>query len=297
MLKNARYFTRVAETGSFTAVAKEFSVGQPHISKSIQAMENELGVKLFNRSTRGLHLTEEGEAAYSQSLLLLENYEELLNTQRESRKARGLVKLSVPMNLGVLKIIPCLEDFLKDNPDIVVDLRMSDAFSDLIDEGIDLAIRAGKINDSRLVIKPMGELQRYLVASKKYLNRYGRPTSPADLKHHHCIISGAQHLQRQWALKKNGKKITIGISGRISVDSLMGVKAAVLANQGIAIAGELIFQDKSSAKRVERVLTDYDIDPLPLSIVFTQHKVLPKRVRVLVDFLSAILKTNNGTKC
>jgi len=290
VIKNLQHFARVAETGSFTAAAKEFGLGQPQISKSIHALENELGVKLFNRSTRGLHLTEEGEAAYQRGLQLLENYEELLATQQDSHKAHGLVRLSVPMNLGVLKVIPLLETFLNDHPGIVVDIKMSDSFSDLIGEGIDIAVRAGKIQDNRLVVKPMGVLQRFLMASKVYVEQHGQPETPADLKHHSCIVSGPQHLQRQWSLKKNGKKITVGVSGRISVDSLMGVRAAVLANQGIAMVGELVFQDKNLAKLVRRVLPEYEIDPLPLNLLFVENKLVPKRVRVVIDFLTEVLR-------
>jgi len=290
MIKNIQYFARVAETGSFTSAAREFGVGQPLISKSIQALELELGTKLFHRSTRGLSLTEEGEAAYQRSLRLLEDYEALLATQEDTRQARGLVRVSVPLNLGVLKIIPLLEGFLKDHPGIVVDLKMSDAFSDLIADGIDIAVRAGEIKDSRLIVKPVGTLKRYLVASKRYIQLNGEPHTPADLKHHNCIVGGPEHLQRQWSLFKNGKKITVGISGRISVDNLMGMRSAVLANLGIARVGELLFLDKVFAKQAVPILTDYSMDALPLNIVFTQNRYVPFRVRVVIDFLADILR-------
>ena len=290
MIRRLQYFSRVAETGSFSAVAKEYSVGQPMISKAIQALEKELGVKLFNRSTRGLALTEEGETAYQHSLRLLENYEQLVATQQASSKARGIVRVAVPMTLGTLKIIPKLEQFLNEHPDILIDLKMSDTFTDLINDGIDIAVRVGDVDDNRLVVKPVGFLRRELVASKTYLKIHGTPKKPADLKFHSCIIGSSRHASRQWAFKKEGKKVVVGVSGKIIVDSMFGIREAVLANLGIANVGELIFSEPRLGQHVKAILTDYELDPHPMSLVFLPNKTMPLRIRVVVDFLSELLK-------
>lgn len=290
MIKRLQYFSRVVETGSFSAVAKEYSVGQPLVSKAIQALEKDLGVKLFNRSTRGLALTEEGETAYQHCLRLLENYEDLIATQQVTSKARGIVRVAVPMTLGTLKIIPHLDQFLKDHPDILIDLKMSDSFTDLINDGIDIAVRVGAVDDNRLVAKPIGTLRRQLVASKTYLKIHGTPTTPGDLKYHSCIIASSRHASRQWAFKKNGKKTVVGVSGKIIVDNMFGIREAVLANLGIANVGELIFSEPSLSKKIEAIFTDYEFDPHPMNLVFLPNKTMPLRIRVVIDFLSELLK-------
>lgn len=289
MLKHIQYFARVAETGSFTATAREFAVGQPLVSKAVQNLEAELGVKLFNRSTRGLTLTEEGEAAYQKCLRLIEDYENLLNTREVGEQARGLVRVSVPMTLGVLTILPALKAFLADHPGILLDLKLSDAFSDLISEGVDIAVRVGEIKDNRLVVKPVGKLHRELVASKAYVQQFGEPLTPADLKHHHCIVSGARNTRRQWAFKKNGKKTTVSVSGPIAVDSMLGIQSAVLADLGIALAGELVFKNPHLRANIKPLLPDYETDPLPFNIIYTQNQYIPLRVRVTIDFLAGLL--------
>jgi DNA-binding transcriptional LysR family regulator len=286
MLKNIQLFTRVAETGSFTAVANEYSVGQPSVSKAVQSLERKLNLKLFHRNTRGLALTEEGEDAYAAGLRVLEAYDSLMHASRGAGVAQGMVKVAAPMALGALHLVPALKTFLADHPNLVVDLKLNDGFVDLITEGIDVALRVGEVKDSRLAVRSVGYLRRELVAGTGYLESHGVPQRPADLKNHQCIVHGTQYAHRQWALRKGGRTVTIAVSGNVVVDNILGIRAAVAQDMGIALVGKVLCADLVEQHRVERVLCDYEPDSLPVNILFPDNRYVPARVRRVIDFLA-----------
>jgi len=289
MLRKVEYFVRVAETGSFSAVAKELGVGQPIVSKAVQALEAELGARLFNRSTRQLALTDAGEAAYQQGQQLLERYDAFLAVGQDDRvSARGTVSLSLPMALGTLNIIPRLRELQNAHPELLLNLRLTDSYDDLIAEGVDVALRVGKIEDSRLIAKPLGYIRRELVASNVYLAKHGEPASPADLSSHQCIVHGSAGARRSWFLSRGKKRTKVEVTGSLAVDSLLGVRAAVLADLGIAQLGSIVFADRRYEQLLTRILPDFECDSLPVNLVFQQNKFQPRRVRIVVSFLEEV---------
>lgn len=289
MLKNVQLFARVAETGSFTAVANEYAVSQSSVSKAVQALERQLNIRLLHRNTRGLVLTEEGQAAYAAGLRLLEAYDSLLTSSRETATAQGIVKLAAPMALGTLHLLPALKPLLAEHPNLVVELKLSDAFVDLIGDCVDVALRVGEVKDSRLAVRSLGYLRRELVAGTGYLETHGIPRKPADLKTHQCIVHGTQYSHRQWGLKKGGKKITVAVSGAVVIDNVLGIRTAVEQNLGIALVGGFLCADLVKRGRVARVLPDYEPDPLPVSILFPDNRYVPARVRCVIDFLAGTM--------
>ena len=180
-----RTFVRVANAGSFTAVAEQLNSTQPTISRQIAALEDHLGAPLFSRNTKGLTLTDDGQAFYAHALRVLEAVNEAEHAVGRRRgKPSGLLRLATPVVFGRLHVVPRLAAFLGRYPGVGVDLIMSDTFSDLAEQGIDLAIRIGEVTDPALVVKRIGLARRVTVASRGYVKAHGAPASPADLTKH-----------------------------------------------------------------------------------------------------------------
>lgn len=295
-LERMRSFVRVAERGSLSAVAREFGVGQSTITRHLRELEDALGVALITRTTRRLALTAEGLAYYENSLLILRLVEEAGAEVRDRRHApAGTVRLSCTAALGVLHVGALVFAFQDRHPGISVDLSLTDARIDLVREGMDLAIRLGSLADSSLKLRALGRSGRRLVAAPAYLAARGRPRTPQDLAAHEGIrmanIAGSGTLVLEGP---DAARHSVPFGGRLRVDHGLAAREAVLAGRGIAPAHHWLVADCLADGRLEAVLPDFAVAPVPLSLLIVPERAGIARVRLLADFLVPRLRALPG---
>jgi DNA-binding transcriptional LysR family regulator len=286
-----RTFVRTVEAGSFTAVARETNSSQPTVSRQIAVLEEHLGCLLFQRTTRTLALTDDGRIFYDHALRTLEAAAEAESAVgRRRAKPSGTLRFSCAGVFGRLHIVPRLARFRARYPEIEIALMMSDGFSDLVEEGIDLAIRVGPVTDAGLVAKRVGLSRRVAVATPAYLARSGRPEHPKDLAGHDCIVYDRLLSGASWSFRTPEGPLSVPVKGPIHVNNTEGVRAAILEGLGIGyvpawhfVAGEI------ESGRLELLLKSFEPDPQPISAVYASRRFLAPKVRAMIDYLAAEL--------
>ena len=275
-------FARAVETGSFTAVARELGIGQPNVSRNIAALEDHLGTRLLHRSTRKLSLTPEGERFYDETRRVLDAVAEAESNARGEDKPRGLLRVTCPTSLGRSFLLPKIGTLLQSYPELELDLQISDRFVDLVEEGIDLAIRIGTLRDSALKARRVGTAERVCVASNGYLEQHSAPKTPEDLLGHDCIIYSLLASGRVWPFRSTD----VAVKGRFRVNSPEGVYQAVIDDLGIAYAPVWLFEEPLRQGRVQALLTEHMGPPGPIHIVYSAKRLLPRRASVFMDFVT-----------
>ena len=287
LLGPMRTFVRVVEARSFTSVATEQNTTQPTISRQVAALEEHLGARLLTRTTRALTLTDDGRAFYEHALRALEAIGEAENSVgRRQAKPTGTLRLAVPVVLGRRHIVPRLARFLGRYPEVSIDLAMSDGFVDLVEQGIDLAIRVGAITDQSLVARKIGMVRRLTVASPTYLRAKGAPRTPEDLKRHDCIVYTRLATGSRWHFESKDGPLAVTVSGRYRVDNSEAVREGVLAGLGIAVIPAFAFSDEIERGAVKVLLKAYEPQLLPLNAVYASRRYVPLRVRAMIDYLA-----------
>ena len=284
-----RTFVRSVEAGSFTAVARELNASQPTISRQIALLEEHLGCLLFQRTTRKLTLTEDGRAFYEQGRRALEAVSEAeTSVGRRKGRATGTLRLGVAEVMGRLHILPRLPRFLERHPDLAVDLVLSDGFTDLVEEGIDLAVRVGELTDPALVARRIGLARRVVVATPGYLARRGVPETPEALRGHDCVIYSRLATGPVWHLDGPEGPVAMPVAGRVRVSTTEAVRAAELGGLGNGMVPIWHFVDREIEDgRLVRLLRDWEPKPQPIHAVYPTRRFLPPKVRAMVDFLAA----------
>lgn len=282
-----RTFVRVVEAGSFTAVATESNTSQPTVSRQIAALEDQVGALLFQRTTRALTLTDDGRVLYEQARQTLDSVQQALGSVGRQRLApTGTLRLACPVVFGRLHIVPRLSAFLARHPEVAIDLVMNDGFTDLVEEGLDLAIRIGEITDPGLVARRIGTTRRVTVASPAYLATRGIPSRPADLAAHDCIVYSRLATGNRWVFSGEAGPVTVAVSGRYRVNNSEGVREGVLAGLGIGVVPVWHFTDEISSGRLVELLTAFEPKPLPTQAVYPSRRFLAPKVRAMIDFLA-----------
>ena len=281
-----RCFIRVADRGSFSAVAAELGLSQSAVSKQIAALESQLRVRLLHRSTHELSLTAEGQRFLARARDILEAIDEAEAELHDgSLQPRGWLRVSCPLSFGQLQILPRLAALQSVHPELAIDLQMSDGYVDLIRDGIDVAIRIGNLPDSSLIARPLGTSMRTVIGSRAYLNRYGIPESPDALTEHRCIIYTRSDTGDQWSFRGERGSYALKVRGALRVDSHVGVRAAVLAGLGLAMAPTWLFPDELKNGSVAAALRSYDCPPQAISAVYPSRRYVSPKLRALIDFL------------
>jgi DNA-binding transcriptional LysR family regulator len=289
-LAGMRLLAEVVENGSFSAAGRRLGMAASSVARGIGALENELGARLLNRTTRKLGLTEAGRLYHERSKRILVEVEEarLSVTQLEAAP-RGTLRLNVPVVFGRLHIAPALADFLALYPALRVDLAMTDAFVDLVEEGVDLAIRIGELQDSSLVARRLAPNRRVICASSGYLERAGVPTAPEHLAGHNCLIYKRQENRSLWRLRKAERTHEIEVSGSLLANNTDVLHAAALGGLGLAILPIWLVGPDLQRGALNIVLSDYQVSPGALDTniyaVFPHNRHLSAKVRALIDFL------------
>ncbi|GLQ47797.1 LysR family transcriptional regulator [Dyella lipolytica] len=296
-LQAMKVFVRVVEAGSFSAVAKESNTTQSAVSKQVAALENVLGAKLLIRTTRSLALTEEGERYFEQVRRVVgEIAEAETSLKRGEQQLKGWLRVAASVGFGRLKLMPLVQTFLAKHREVKIDLRLSDGFIDLVERGIDVAVRIGELPDSRLIARPIGMSRRELVAHRDYLRNLPKgikpPKSPDDLERHNCIVYTGTTMRNTWrvaagpgAADPEGTARVIKVEGNLQTDSSEVIRASVLAGMGIGYTPSWLFEDEIASGEVVRVLPDWSVLS-PIHIVTPQERRHSAKVRAFSDHLA-----------
>src|SRR3954471_18071615 len=283
-----RAFVRTLEGGSFSAAAKELGIGQPAVSKRIALLEGEFGTQLFVRTTRKLRPTPEALRIYDLARQILGNFDlAKASVEEASPRPTGTLCVSLPSSFGRRYMMPVIADYVRHYPEVRVDIRFSERFVNLVEEGIELALRIGNLEASTLVARRLGTVQRYLVATPTYLHGRPMPRTPDDLGSHQCIVYSRMSPAHQWAFESEHGRHVASINGPIHVDDADAMQEATLRHLGIAILPEWNAAEGLRSGELEHVLPDYTIAALPLHAVYPETQWMSLRARSFLDLLVA----------
>ncbi len=285
-IEGMRTFAAVVTSRSFTAAARHLGTSTKLTSKYVQQLEERLGVQLLNRTTRSLALTEIGRAYFERCVDLLEDFDELEAAMQDRQSTpRGQLRISAPTTFGETHLTRAIAVFLSDQPDISIDLRLSNRFVNIVDEGFDLAIRISDLDDSSLTVRKLAPASITLCASPDYLAQHQTPKTPDDLKDHNCIIDSNYKKGPHWPLLYNGKIKTFNIHGRFHVNGATAAREMAVAGQGIALCPSYLIDKYLASGELVALLQDYNAFELGLYALFPPNRHLAKKVRVFVDHL------------
>ena len=293
LLAGMRLFVRVAETGGFSTVARETASTQPTVSRTVAALEAHLGVRLLNRSSRAVTLTDDGRAFYTQATRALAAVTDAETcVGRRHGQPSGLLRLGTPVAFGRLHVAPRLPAFFDQYPEVEIELSMSDAFVDLVGEGLDLVVRVGMLQDPSLIARRIGTTRRVTVASADYLRRHGLPTTPAELMRHQCVVYTRLATGNRWQFAGPDGPVTVAVHGRFRANNSEAVREAVINGAGIAVIPVWLFTDEIASGRVRIILDAFEPSMLPIHAVYSSRRQVSAKVRAMIDFLAASFATS-----
>jgi DNA-binding transcriptional LysR family regulator len=281
-------FTRVVEERSFTAAARALGLSKSAVSKQVSRLEDRLGVRLLNRTTRRLSLSEAGEAFYERCRRVLAEAEAAEAAVSHLAAApRGTLRVNAPMSFGLQHVVPALPKFLGRYPEIDVDLALNDRYVDLVEEGYDVGVRIGRLADSSLIARRLARSRRLAVAAPAYLRRRGSPTHPSDLRRHDCLTYAYQAERAgQWRFRGADGAVRVEVGGRLRANNGDALREAVLAGMGIALLPTFIAGDDLRAGRLVELLPGWrEESEGEVHAVYPAMRNLSPKVRVFVDFL------------
>lgn len=281
-------FVKVAETGSFSEAARRLRSSKSAVSRNVGALEAELGARLFHRTTRSLTLTEAGQGYFERAARILADLEEAnLAVTRLQAAPRGRLRVNAPMSFGFLHLAPALPDFLAIYPDVSVDLVMNDRFVDLVDEGFDVAVRIGAMEDSSLIARRLAPVRRVVCASPDYLAARGTPSTPDDLRRHECLSNSNIAAPHEWRFfSPDGKPWPVEARGRLNANNGDALRVAALKGLGLANLPTFIVGADLRAGALLTVLDDYIAQDMTLNAIYPNARHLSPKVRAFVDFLT-----------
>jgi DNA-binding transcriptional LysR family regulator len=287
-----KIFVRVAETGSFSSVARESATTQSAVSKQIAALEAHLGVRLLSRSTRALSLTEEGESYLAEARRLVADLEAVEARLRGGRtRLTGWLRVAASVGYGRRVLMPRVLSFLKLHPDLRIDLRLSDGFTDLIEQGLDVAVRIGDLSDSGLVAQRIGVSQRLLVANPSYFaalpESERKLEHPRDLINHNCIVYTEAAAGNDWEfIAHDGKSVHVRVGGSLQTNSSEVIHAAALSGLGVCHAPNWLLSEDLAAGRLETLLPEWRGKPFPIHAVYPAHRKNVAKIDAFISHLT-----------
>jgi DNA-binding transcriptional LysR family regulator len=286
-LNDTAVFCQVVESGSFTTAAERLGLSRSVVSKYISRLEERLGARLLNRTTRRLSLTEAGQTFFTRSqrgLLEIEAAEAEVSSLQA--KPRGRLRLNTPMSFGILHIAPAIVDFAGRYPEVSVDMSLEDRQVNLIDEGFDLAIRIAELPDSSLIARRLGPCRHVVCASPDYLAKHGTPRVPEDLRSHHALTYRYQASPSEWRfITPEGRYTSVTVNGSIEMSNSLAIREAVLRGAGITLTPTFIVGEDIKAGRLQSVLNDYRAHELSIYAVYPERRHLSPKVRAFVEFM------------
>ncbi|HTT40631.1 MAG TPA: LysR family transcriptional regulator [Burkholderiales bacterium] len=287
-LEAMQMFVRIVETGSFSAVAQELGTTQPTISKQLTALEKRFKTRLLNRSTRSLTLTQPGASFY-------ERCKQIVGEVREAEGALGRLQATLTgtlhvngsIALGQIFLTPMMLKFQHLYPELTVELSLNDRFIDLVDEGVDVAVRLGRLADSSLVARFLGRTRRVLCATPGYLGTHGAPEKPEDLAQHNCLLYAYLSTGNEWAFKAADEEIRVRVQGNFKANNGHAIREALLVGAGVALMPDWLIHDQLERGELTVLLPEFATEPLEINAVYPSSRHLSAKVRTLIDFLQA----------
>jgi DNA-binding transcriptional LysR family regulator len=281
-----RAFVRALEGGSFSAAATELGIGQPAVSKRIASLESEFGTQLFFRTTRKLRPTPEAHRIYQLAREILSNFDTAgASAHPVAPQPTGTLKISLPSSFGRRYMMPIIAEYVRAYPAVRLDVRFSERLVNLVEEGIELALRIGHLEASTLVARRLGTVRRYLVATPTYLHGRAMPRTPEDLKAHQCIVYPRLSPANEWAFESEHGRHVVPMKGTILVDDADAMETAVRHHLGLAILPAWNAIGGIHSGQLENVLPDYSIAALPLHAVYPDIDWMSPRARSFLDLI------------
>ena len=284
-------YVRVVDTGSFSATARHFDIGQPAVSKAVAQLEEWLGVKLLLRSTRALTPTEAGQNFYARAKRAVEESgEAVLAARGTAAGLTGRVRVSAAVCFARLHIVPKLPAFLLQHPDLDIDLVLDDRNIDLVEEGVDLALRMGDLADSNMTAKRIGLARRRVLATPEYFKKFGKPSTPADLLEHRAVVY-TRDLDggEDWTFRKDTAEQSIKLQSRVKISATEGLRAAVFSDIGLAVASEWAFSPELKSGAVVSVMDDWKLPTIALSALYPTGRMASSKARQFAAFVEECL--------
>jgi DNA-binding transcriptional LysR family regulator len=294
-LTSMNVFVRVAKAGSFAGAARDLNISRAMATKHIMSLESSLDTRLFNRTTRSLSLTEVGRSYLDRCQQVLLDVDEMESavTHLQS-EPRGLLKISAPPVIGATHIAPALAEFLKLHDDLTVDIVLQGSQVDLIDEGVDIAIYLGELEDTSLVARKLASSDLVVCGSPAYFEKYGVPKDPEDLINHSCLINWAREPRDRWKFKGILGEREVRVTGRIQANVADPIRMAADGGLGMVMLPKYIVGRDIEKGKLRVVLEEYSIAPLEIHAVYPHRKYLSAKVRDFLDFLQAWLPHRVG---
>jgi DNA-binding transcriptional LysR family regulator len=286
-----KVFRRVVELEGFSRAADDLGLSNAAVSKNMKELERELGTQLIHRTTRRLSLTETGQLYFQRICHILdelENAEEKVSNL--SAKPRGLLRVTVPMSLGLTHVATAIYQFQAAYPDIQIDLVLNDRYVDLIEEGFDVGIRgSGRLNDASLVTRRICDIQRVVCASPEYIRQRGEPQSPDELEHHDCVIYSLARSPHQWSFQRDDETVTVKVDGSLKVNNSLAASQAAVAGLGLLFLPNFAVLDALEHGKLQVILKEWSAEPLTLYTIYPKHRQHSGKLQVFVDFISDAL--------
>lgn len=282
-----RTFVRVVETGSLSAASERMEIAKSAVSRRLSELESRLGVQLLNRTTRRINLTESGRQYYShcQRILTdLEESEQLISSVHT--ELRGTIRIAAPLSFGITHLSPVLDDFLVEHPELTLDLNLNDRMVNLMDEGVDLGIRIGQLDDSSFIARRLAPAKTFLCASPKYLQQHGEPRHPEDLKQHRGLSYSNVSENQLWQFTKpDGNSISVRIPHRMRANNGDVLLKAAIDHLGVLATTTFIAHQAVESGLLKPILCDYRLKEFSVYAIYPTQRHLPTRIRSLIDYL------------
>jgi len=280
-------FIGVVEAGGFSAAARRMGESQPAVSKAVGALEKRLGVALFNRSTRSVTLTDQGQRYYERTKPLVDEMDDADSEMTSSiHRVSGLIRIAAASTFGRLHVLPLLPDLLSLHPGLQVDLVLSDVMRDMVEDRIDLAIRVGPVAEPDAIVKRVGVTPLVCVGSRRYFKQRGIPKAPAELDGHNCLLYGGLVESANWPFVGPQGRFSVPVRGNLSSNSVETIRAAVLAGVGIGLFARVSLADELRHPDVVTILENFMSDVRDISLVWPKRRFVPARVRRATDFFA-----------
>jgi DNA-binding transcriptional LysR family regulator len=292
-LARIRAFVQVFDAGGFSAAARQFGRSKALLSKYVTDLEDHLGVRLMNRTTRKLSLTEAGEAYYREASQLLQQLDDLdASIADQSSAPRGLLRVSAPRNFGERTLVPALFDFLKQYPAVSLDLRLEDRYVDLVDEGVDVALRISTMTDSSLIARRIAAMHIVVAGAPGLIDRLGAPQTPEALRTLPCIVDTNLQGQANWRFVEDGRTVSVHVSGPVRVNSPLAALEAATMGLGFAALPSYLADPAIASGALVPVLENFLPSGQTLQAVYPHRRHLAGKVRALIDHLVAWFETH-----
>jgi len=291
---NMQLFVLVVHEGSFSAAARALGITPSSVSRQISQLEGELSARLFQRTTRKQSLTEAGGIYFQHAERIIADLKiARLAVSRLTDTPSGSLHITVEADFAVAYIAPILPDFLELYPKINIRVSMSVGMVDLVDSGIDMAIRIGHLNDSSLIARNIAVSRSVVCASPTYIEMHGKPSHPRDLDGHNCLSFRVGAGMKHWRFNVSEGSVNVPVSGRIDVNSIVFLRNVALKDQGIIMVPRWVIRDELSQGKLIPLLEDYPLEPdsTPIQAVFAHNRHLAPKVRSFVEFLVERMKT------